>query len=161
MLKVIKNYNLKDVRESIFYLLEKASKSTEVRQHAIQITQGKQDSIAAIYDWVKGNVAYLSDPIGPSGDEIEWFISPVRMIENHSKGLALAGDCDDHALLATALYQSLGIPSKVILAGYSDSNVEHAFCRVWSEPLQSWINCDTTVDHPLGWHFPATVEIEA
>ena len=55
MITVIKNYGLQDIKDGIRYLLEKSSRSEEVRQLAIEITAGQEDPIAAVYDWVKGN----------------------------------------------------------------------------------------------------------
>jgi len=150
MLRVIENYTLADVKDSIIYLLDLAAKSFEVRQHAIEISADSQDKIAAVYDWVKAHVSYVPDPIGATGNEIEMFISPVRMVEDFSRGLSPAGDCDDHALLLTALYRALGMKSNVVLVDFG-SGISHAYCRVKSEKLGEWIVSDTTSDTPLGW----------
>jgi len=140
------------------YLLDNASKSFEVRQHAIEITSEFQDKISAVYDWVKGNISYIPDPVGDHGDEIELFISPVKMVEIFSKGLRPAGDCDDHALLNTALYRALGMQSNIILLD-SGNGIDHAYCKVKSIVLNRWVAVDTTADVPLGWTYKFRKEI--
>lgn len=149
----IKNHNINDIRSGINYLLEKASQDEEVRQFAIQITTGEPDKIAAIYDWVKTNVQYIPDPIGIE-DEIELFISPSRMIRNYNQERPIAGDCDDHSLLSTALYRSIGIPSNVVILDTKGEGYDHAISEVYSEKLKKYVTVDTTVDYPLGWEFP-------
>lgn len=159
MIKVIRNYSLSDIKESIIFLLDRAAKDAGVRQHAIQITVDSQDKIAAIYDWVKTNFSYIPDPIGASGNEIELFISPVRVVQDYNAGLRPAGDCDDHALLNTALFRALGMSSNVVLVDSGNGSIDHAYCRVRSDKLQRWLVCDTTVNTPLGWYYPARQEI--
>jgi len=158
MLKIIHNYTIGDIIDSIKYLLDKSAHSEEVRSLAIQITCDSQDKISSIYDWVKPNFAYIPDPIGASGDEIELFISPIKVVRDFNQGLNLGGDCDDHALLNTALYRALGMPSNVVLMD-SGNGIDHAYCRVKSEKLGRWVNADTTTNAPLGWVFPAKQEI--
>ena len=150
MIKVIGNYTFSDIKASILHLLDLAAKSPEFRQHAIEITFQSQDKISAIYDWVKENVSYISDPIGATGHEIELFISPVLMVEDFSKGLRPAGDCDDHAILTTALYRAIGMQSNVVLVDFG-RGIEHAYCRVKSSELNEWVVADTSSETPLGW----------
>jgi len=156
MLKVIGNYTLSDIKSSIIYLLDLSAKSPEVRQHAIEITSDSQDKISAVYDWVKEHISYIPDPIGATGSEIELFISPVRMVEDFKLGLKPAGDCDDHALLVTALYRSLSMPSNVVLVDFG-GGLEHAYTRVKSEKLGEWVVVDTTSSTPLGWIYKEKV----
>ena len=151
MITRIQNYGLQDIENSIRYLLEKSSNSEEVRQLAIEIAAGKEDPIAAVYDWVKGNVAYVSDPIDVEGDVIELFISPVRMVKNYRKGKTIAGDCDDMALTTTALLQAVGIKSRVVLLDMAGGGLDHAICEAYSEKLDKWVMIDASATMPLGW----------
>jgi len=159
MIHVIKNYGVPEIKQSILYLLDKAAKSYEVRQHALEITADHQDKIGAVYDWVKRTISYVPDPIGANGNEIELFISPVRMVDDFNRGLKPGGDCDDHALLSTALYRALGIQSNVVLMNSTGMGLDHAYCKVYSEILGRWITADTTGNVPLGWEYPSTQEI--
>ena len=152
MITIIRNYNTTDIKDSINYLLDKASKSEEVRQLAVQITYNKEDKIGAIYDFMKSSVSYIQDPV--SDGEIELFVSPVKQVENYNQGLRMAGDCDDMALLATALYRSIGIKSNVVIIDSLGNGLDHAYCRAWSKELDDWIECDPTSQYPLGWSVP-------
>ena len=149
MITILKNYSIQDIKASIQLQLERAAHSEEVRRHAIQITEGQQDKIVAIYNWVREHVRYVSDPV-----DIELFVSPVRLIKDYFKGDFISGDCDDHAILVTALYRSIGILSHVVLVESGENGLDHAFSTVWSDKLNCWLDIDTTTDHPLGWVYP-------
>jgi transglutaminase-like putative cysteine protease len=159
VIRIIKKYTLGDVKSSILLLLDRASKSPEVRQMAIQITYTEQDKISAIYNWVKQNVSYIPDPIGPTGEEIELFVSPVKMVNDYNQGLRPGGDCDDHALLDTALFRAIGFRSNVVLMNSAGQGIDHAYCRVYSEKLSRWLRCDTSVNTPLAWDYPGRFEV--
>jgi len=147
MLTIIKNYSLDDIKDSIKYLLDKASESEEVRQLAIEIIHNKPDPIAAIYDWVKTNVKYTPDPV--RNGQIELFISPVRMVKDYRQGKPLAGDCDDMALLAVALCRSIGIHSSVVLLDTAGEGLDHAVSQVSSNGVTLML--DPSANVPLGW----------
>ena len=159
MLIRIKNYSVDDIENSIRFLLDRASNSSEVRQHAVNITHDQPDKIAEIFDWIKQNVSYVPDPIGTGGEEIELFISPVKQVKDYQQGLRPAGDCDDLALLATSLYRAIGIRANVIIIDSVGNGFDHAYCRVWSDKLNDWINCDPSGDYPLGWVYSYTRKI--
>lgn len=150
MITIIRDYTLTDIISSMQYLLANASHSAELRSLAIQITDDKQDKIVAIYNFMKTEATYLPDPLGNNG-QIELFISPVKLVEDYTKGIRPSGDCDDMALLTTAFYRSLSIPSHIVLVDCIGQGLDHAFCTVWSERLQQWIDIDPTTDYPLGW----------
>ncbi len=62
------------------------------------------------------------------------------------------GDCNEHAILFTALARAAGIPAKIyvgLVNIYGDSYWYHAWCAVW---LGSWVAVDPTFDQ-----FPADV----
>ena len=148
MLTRITNYTLEDVQNGIQYLLDKASSSPEVRMLAIEIVADKQDRIAAIYDFVRTTVKYVPDPVADGG--IELFISPVRMVKDYRVGMVLGGDCDDMALLTTALCRSIGIQSNVVLIDSVGKGFDHAYCQAHSDKL-GMINVDSSAPVPLGW----------
>lgn len=150
MLTLIQNYNMNDVVASMQLLLEQSSHSTEVRDLAVEITAGTPSPINAIFNWIKKNVNYVSDPVRVDGI-IELFISPVRMVQDYKAGKTLGGDCDDQSLLATALYRAIGMPSNVVLLNQVGRGYDHAVSRVYSEKLTDFIMVDPTADLPLGW----------
>ena len=150
MLTSITNYGLTDIMEGFRYLLRKAELSEEVRTLAVQITQNGND-ISAIYDWVKANLRYVPDPVRGMGD-VELFISPARQVKDYNAGLAIAGDCDDFALLTVALCRAVGIRANIVLLDTIDNGIDHAIAEVYSEKLERWIMLDATGEClPLGW----------
>jgi len=159
MLTIIRNYTLDDIGKGIKYLLGKASEAPEVRMLAIEITGGSEDPISAIYNWVKTHVHYVPDPVSGT-DTIELFISPVRMVKDFNAGTTIGGDCDDIALLTTALYRSIGIQANVVLVDQDGGGLDHAYCVVWSDKLQKWINSDPSAPElPLGWELQLASKI--
>lgn len=153
-IKIIRNYNMKDVVDSLVYLLDKASHSQEVRTLAIQITQNSQDKISAMYTFLKSSVSYIHDPIGATGNEIELFVSPIVMVDNYSRGIKPSGDCDDMALLSTALFRSIGMRANIVLVDCVGQGIDHAFCEVYSDALGRFLDFDVTTDYPVGWSHP-------
>ncbi len=151
MLIRIKNYGLNDIINGIKFLLDRAAHSPEVRQFAIQITYDKQDKISAVYDFVKTHVSYVPDPILSGGDEIELFTSPVKMVRDYSQGMILAEDCDGIAIFITSLYQAIGIRANVVIIDSIGNGLDHAYCQVWSDRLNQFVNCDPSSSYPLGW----------
>ncbi len=159
MLTVIRDYTLQDIETGITYLLGKAVETPEVRTLAVAIIYESQDPISAIYEWVKVHVKYVPDPVSGS-DTIELFISPVRMVKDFNAGMTIAGDCDDLALLTTALYRSIGIPANVVLVDQDGDGLDHAYCVVWSDKLNQWINSDPSAPElPLGWELQLASKI--
>ena len=145
MLTTISNYTLDDIRKSINYLLDKAKQEQRVRQLAVSIISDKPDPIASIYDWIKTNVRYTKDPV-----DVELFISPAKMVNDYYQENPLAGDCDDQALLAVALYRSIGIESNVVIFDTKGEGYDHAVAQVFSDKL-GWVTVDASSDYPLGW----------
>ena len=149
MLTIISNFTLDDVKSSINHLLEKSSQDEKIRELSTAIVANKPDPIAAIFDWVKGNVTYTPDPEGVEGP-IELFISPARMVKDFNQGKPLAGDCDDMALLTTALCRSIGIKANIVLLDIKGQGIDHAITQAYSDKL-GWINLDPSSEPPLGW----------
>lgn len=142
--------SISDLTASAKYLLDGASHDEDVRQLALNITSKRVDSITAIYDWVKENVRYTPDPI-IGGQEVELFISPIRMVKDANEGKALGGDCDDMALLTVALYRSIGIKANMILIDTDGGGLNHAIARVYSEKTDTWLDIDPSSEVPVGW----------
>jgi transglutaminase-like putative cysteine protease len=147
MLIVIENNNLQDIENSVRYLLDKASKSEEVRLLAMDIAAGIPDSISAIYDWVRANMKYIPDPV-----TAEIFTSPVRLVQDYNKGILLQGDCDDYSIFTCSLLRAVGIESNVVLLDKKGRGYDHAIVTARSESL-GWIDVDTSTNtFPCGWY---------
>ena len=118
-----------------------------VRRLAELAVWQKDDQIAGIYDFVKNTFPYLPDPI-----HYEFFIHPRLMAENYFAGYIRGADCDDHALLASAMLRSLGYEAKVLLVDSAgNGEIDHALAQV-NTPI-GWVNVDTVANCPLGWQF--------
>lgn len=142
----IKNYNFQDVVASIKNMLTKSSYDEDVRQLAVEIISHGEDPISAIYDWTKQNCKYVPDP-----QDAELFISPIRMVKDFNEGKQIAGDCDDHALLNTALLRAVGINAHVAILDTKGNGWDHATAVAYSNKLSREIFVDTTSQFPLGW----------
>ena len=67
------------------------------------------------------------------------------------------GDCDDQSALLGALLESIGIPTRFVVAGYSGDYFEHVYLQAWLDS-DGWVDMDATEPHPMGWSPPdATV----
>jgi hypothetical protein len=72
---------------------------------------------AAIFEFVKAEVSYVPDPRG-----IDYVASPTETLE------VGGGDCDDHAVLLSSLYEAVGIPTRVVLC--RSNRRRHVLCQV-------------------------------
>lgn len=94
----------------------------------------ERDEIAeanAIYDsmsWIR----YVRDVRG-----VETFAEPWLTIERR------AGDCDDQAALLAALYESVGFPTRFVMAAYNQPGFfEHIYLQVYANG--EWFDVDPT-----------------
>lgn len=128
----------------------RAGKDTyTVRRLAEQIVIGvKQKSYVeearALQEYVRDHIRYTMDIRGT-----ETLATPEMTIQ---RGL---GDCDDKALLISALLESVGHPTRFVAVGLSSNN----FCHVLVETriANNWIAVETTENVPLGWYPPGMV----
>ena len=150
---------MNDIKAGITYLLGKASLDPRIRDLAVSITGRNNNPIADVHAWTKANIKYISDPIAASGGDIELFISPVKMIQDFSDGKPLGGDCDDQAIMNTALFRSLGMNAHVVLLDTGGAGIDHAVCEVYSSALGRYLTVDTTINNPVGWEEKYTNKI--
>lgn len=113
---------------------------------------------AALLQWVQNpkNVYYVNE----AGERLQ---DPIHTIKiGH-------GDCDDQVLLLTCLFESVGLPWKLVLSGTGPSGkvryIEgekvpsgvrwtHIYCMVGTPAFNptTWYFCETTIQGvPLGW----------
>lgn len=94
--------------------------------------------IASIFDFVRAHIRYVRDPVG-----IESLADPVTTLKRQ------VGDCDDQSTLLAALFESVGYPTRFVLAGYASEDFEHVYLDVLSRG--EWVSCDPTMSEALGW----------
>lgn len=111
-------------------IIKESSQNPMIRQYAEKIIQNvpPRDDMGeaeAIYYWVRDNVRYTRDPLG-----LEYFTTPLLMLQKFGRGETMEGDCDDCALLASSLLRSIGFFTVVRIAGYGvdKSDYSHVYC---------------------------------
>lgn len=128
--------------------------SEDIRNTALRITNGirndsrtgnpdrrNYDAIAkAIYDWIVKEVHYVRDQHG-----IERIQTPDATLR------LLTGDCDDMVIMAGALLESLGVPTRIKLLG-KDRQFTHIYLEYQSDG--EWKSFDPTLALYPGYKFP-------
>lgn len=94
----------------------------------------------AIFNEVRDGVRYMRDVHG-----VETLQDPPITLASK------LGDCDDQTTLLAAMLESIGIPTRFVVAGYSGPHFEHVYLQAW---LGEWVNMDATEPHPMGWAPP-------
>ena len=121
----------------------------QIRQAATTVAflQPEKDYAAeaeAIFNEVRDGIRYMRD------------VNGVETLQEPQITLASKlGDCDDQTVLLAAMLESIGIPTRFVVAGYSGPHFEHVYLQAW---LGQWVDMDATEPHPMGWAPPdATV----
>lgn len=101
--------------------------------------------VTALFEYVRDSIRYVRD------------VNNVETVSSADNTLAiLQGDCDDQTVLLCALLESVGYPTRFVVAGYHDQNCfEHVFCQVFFDG--QWVNGDATEKQPLGYMPPDPV----
>jgi len=130
----------------IAQLIEEGMVDPVVRKTVLEIVKDCKSKdwkceINKIYKWVKENIKYRYDPIG-----IDAYHSARRILETRS------ADCDDYAILAGAMFASLGYPIILrIVAKTKDRKYHHIYPVIGVPPHKSlkdvkkWIPLEFTV----------------
>jgi len=132
--------------ETMRALVNEWRKNLEIRNTAISIIylQPEKDEFAhvnALFEYVRDHIKYIKDI-----NNVETISAPLKTLQS---GI---GDCDDQCILLATLAESVGIPSKFILAGYNDNQFEHVYCSLFANGV--WVDCDPTENYHLGWAPP-------
>lgn len=125
-----------------------------IRDAAERITAGvmEKDSwgeVAAVQAWVRDAVRYTSDVF-----DVETLKTPLETLRS------ISGDCDDKALLAGTILQSIGFAVRYVAVGYeAPDRFEHVYAEVklGRPPNEKWIAVETTEPVSLGWAPPDPV----
>jgi len=112
-------------------LVEQAKRDPWFRARAAAIVRHVPErdqvgEVEAVWQWVREHVRYLRDPWSPDGLEV--FTTPRRLLEDASRGVA-AEDCDGHVILASALIETIGYPTRYRIGGVSPEHWRH----IWLE----------------------------
>lgn len=69
----------------------------------------KKEQLLAIARATRDFILYVNDPTGS-----EYFISPVRMVEQMKRGMKPKGDCDDHVLFLNSCAVAVGLKARAV-----------------------------------------------
>jgi len=124
----------------------------EIRQTAanlIFLTPAKNDysEIEALFHYVRDNIRYVRD------------IHDVETLSTPDKTMLMGyGDCDDKTVLLASLAESVGYPTRFVVAGYSvPGSLEHVYLQIFG--AGEWIDCDPTENQALGYFPPDPVTL--
>lgn len=125
-------------------LRDEGARNAKVWKLAELATLGQPDPISAIHRFVQQTFPYTPDP-----EESELFIHPRKIAEDYFSGHARSFDCDDFALLTSAMLSSIGYESRMILVERKGPGFDHALAQVNTQI--GWLSVDTSSKNPVGW----------
>lgn len=110
--------------------------------HARMIVQGTpaknwRAEAATVQAWVKRNIRYTRDVRG-----VETLQAPAYTLRVRS------GDCDDHSMLAAALLEAIGHPTRFVAIGRAPGAYSHVYAETRIGP--KWEALETTLNLPFG-----------
>lgn len=131
-------------------LILDGSTSPIVRRAAVAIasTVAPRDyagQLAAIRRWVAQHVSFLRDPEGT-----ELLHTPDLLVRSILANGMIHVDCDDVAILASAIGKSIGLLARIVTVAFQDPQRTPApYAHTWAElssPIDSprWVEMDTT-----------------
>ena len=122
------------------------AQSPRIRDLAMRIVQAAgidakdyRGEVDAIHAWIQSAIRYTRDPVGQER---------VQTPE-HTAFVARSGDCDDFAVLETALLGALGHRTRFVTIGFTPARFSHVYAEV--ELRGAWLPLDAITDHPAGW----------
>lgn len=86
---------------------------------------------------------YINDPRGSN-----WAYANESIKIGRNAGYAAAGDCDDFAIVMSALVESIGCSSRIVLAANNTGGKSHAFAEVY---LGKDCGTDSKVERIIKW----------
>jgi transglutaminase-like putative cysteine protease len=116
-----------------------------IRAKALELTSGLRQKnrigeIHAIWDFVKNRIRYVRD------------IRNIETLQDPDYTLTQgAGDCDDKAVLAASLLESIGHPTAFLALGFAPGKFSHVIAETRAGPAGKWWPLETTEDKPWGW----------
>lgn len=106
----------------------------------LQPSKDSASELTAIFEYVRDHIRYTRDVL-----DVETLNTPPMTVARR------VGDCDDKATLLATLAESVGYPSRFVMAAFHDSP---GFSHVWVQLLDDsgWVDADATEENEsLGW----------
>ena len=127
------------------------AQSPRIRDLAMGIVQRSgidardyRGEVDAIHAWMQRAIRYTRDPVA---------VERVQTPE-HTAFVSRSGDCDDAAVLETALLGALGHRTRFVTIGFGPAGFSHVFAEV--DMHGTWLPIDAITDHPAGWQATGT-----
>lgn len=146
---------LRGVRQTIAVMrqfVNQGKVDPAIRQAATSIiflapAKNSPAEVERLFDYVQSHVRYTQD------------INDVETVSTPQKTLAgLIGDCDDQSVLFATFCETVGYPTRFVIAGYNTPGMlEHVYVQVCIDG--EWVDADCTESHELGWAPPDPVTI--
>jgi transglutaminase-like putative cysteine protease len=95
----------------------------------------------ALFHYVQRHIRYVRDVHG-----LETLASPRLTLAR------MVGDCDDQTALLGAMLESVGIPTRLVMAAYTSEDFEHVYLQAFAGG--EWHSCDPTEHNEFGWEAP-------
>lgn len=125
-------------------LVEQGKRDPKIRGIAVKIISGCDNKdyrceAVKLHEWVRDNIRYVKDPAF-----VERFATPERTLKER------AGDCDDSSILLSALLESIGHETRLILL---DGDLSGKFTHVIAQAKigDKWHWMETTKKVPFDW----------
>jgi len=143
---------MKTTVSNILKLIREGKSDPKIRDTAVGIIRVKNlastdypNVIVAIASYVKNNVMFVRDPYRI--DEV------FGAAETLTRGYS---DCEDQSVTAGSLFQSIGLPVRVVIVSKTGKIWDHVFLRVGYPPDSPtrWVSVDTTISPPSGREIP-------
>ena len=140
--------------EQMRKLVREARLDKRIRKLAGSIIQscGQKDwrcYMEALFAWVRKNIKYVYDQQGIEVLQYPWVTVETK-----------AGDCDDQAMLLSALAESIGLNTAFVTcrANPKSRDYSHVYLYIWLPRQKEPVAADTTMPYPLGWEPPKKYE---
>lgn len=132
-------------------MVQDAKISPEVLQCAHSLIglspqHGEATEADTLFRFVRDDVRYIPDVLG-----VETLTEPAYVLAR------MSGDCDDKATLLAALLESVGKPTRFVLAGYTPEHREYEHVYLQTLIDGEWLTMDPSVPVPMGWEAPGAV----
>lgn len=136
-------------------LVERAKRDPNFRASVARLLEDLTEKdhsgeIDRLVDYTRAGIRYLRDPWSPTG--LELFIDPRTMMRDiEDPNVRASGDCDDHVILASALIETAGYPTRYVVGGVPPEDYKHIWIEV-RHPQEGWLPIELTKkDVPVGW----------
>lgn len=122
-----------------------------VRERALELVRdaapnGEREELRRVFEYVRDAVRYVKDVRG-----VDTLQTPTATLER------LQGDCDDKTLLLAALLESIGYPTRFVVAATKPGqSYNHVYLEAYAASEGRWIALEPSIaSYPFGRALPS------